>query len=243
MQQPNPNLVTIEFLKLSGVIPTDWQLAKQPVNNDRVSQLLFTNGVSIIAEPNRIMFGETIGEREIASSTVAAVAQKYLEIFKLAKYLAISINIRSYSPQVNSVAATEYINHQLLAAGSWQNYGVAPVQASLNLVYTLPDRQLSLEVAAAGMQVADREMVPVVLFSGNFNYHLGTPETGADIAVASRVIDNWQTDLATYSELISDRFLSPNQSTISVPTSIDIDRLAQFEIPYAPDLDSVGSLS
>ena len=26
MQQPNPNLVTAEFLKLSGIIPADWQL-------------------------------------------------------------------------------------------------------------------------------------------------------------------------------------------------------------------------
>jgi hypothetical protein len=58
MQQPNPNLVTAEFLQLSGIIPLDWQLARQPVNNDKISQLFFTNGVSISAEPNRIMFGD-----------------------------------------------------------------------------------------------------------------------------------------------------------------------------------------
>ena len=32
MQQPNPNLVTAEFLKLSGIIPLDWQLATEPIN-------------------------------------------------------------------------------------------------------------------------------------------------------------------------------------------------------------------
>ena len=58
MQQPNPNLVTAEFLKLSGIIPADWQLAREPINTDSAAQLLFTNGVSIVAEPNRIMFGE-----------------------------------------------------------------------------------------------------------------------------------------------------------------------------------------
>jgi hypothetical protein len=116
MQQPNPNLVTAEFLKLSGIIPLDWQLAREPINTDKNSQLLFTNGVSIVAESNRIMFGENIGDKDINTLTVATIAQKYLDIFKLAQYSAIGINIRSYSPQSTIGSATEYINQQLLAA-------------------------------------------------------------------------------------------------------------------------------
>jgi hypothetical protein len=74
MQQPNPNLVTAEFLKLSGIIPPDWQLAREPINNERISRLLFTNGVSITAEPNRIMFGETIGDKDLNTLTVAGAS-------------------------------------------------------------------------------------------------------------------------------------------------------------------------
>jgi hypothetical protein len=47
MQQSNPNLVTAEFLKLSGIVPLDWQLATEPIHRDNLSQLLFTNGVRI----------------------------------------------------------------------------------------------------------------------------------------------------------------------------------------------------
>jgi hypothetical protein len=244
MQQPNPNLVTAEFLKLSGIISTDWQLAREPINNERVSQLLFTNGASIVAEPNRIMFGEIIGERDINTLTVATIAQKYLDIFKLAQYSAIGINIRSYSPQATSLAATQYINHQLLASGSWQNYGTAPVQAALKLFYTLAGRQLNLEVAAAGMQFAESEVTPVILFSGNFSYNLATPEPSNNLVAVSQVLSNWQTDLSAYCELITDRFLNPTKPTISVATAVGTDDdLAGLEIPYASNLFPVVALT
>ena len=187
MQQPNPNLVTEEFLKLSGIIPQTWQLARQPVNNERVSQLLFTNGVSIVTEPNRIMFGESIGDKEIDTLTVATVAQNYLNIFKQSNYQAVGINIRSYSPQSSRLVATQYINHQLLADGSWQNYGTAPIQAALNVIYTLDYRQLTLSINAAEIQFSEQEIMPIILFSGNFSYDLTTPNTGANLAAASRI--------------------------------------------------------
>jgi len=253
MQQPNPNLVTAEFLKLSAIVPLDWQLAREPINNDNISELLFTNGVRIVAEPNRIMFGENIGDRDISTLTVATIAQKYSDIFKLAKYSAVGINIRSYSPQANLLAATQYINHQLLADGSWQNYGVAPVQAALNLVYSLEGRQLNLDIAAAGMQFAVgeatlkelQEITPVVLFSGNFRYNLITSEVGDNLAAVSQILRDWQTDLSAYCELITDRFLSPQTPTLSLPTSAGNEdgNLAAMEIPYAPNLHPAISFS
>jgi hypothetical protein len=215
MQQPNPNLVTAEFLKLSGIIPADWELARQPINNERISRLLFTNGISIVAESNRIMFGEIIGDKDLNSLTVATIAQKYLNIFKLAQYQAVGINIRGFSPQTNPLAATQYINHQLLSDGSWQNYGTAPIQAALNLVYTLEGRQLNLEVAAAQIQVSEAEIAPIILFSGNFSYNLAISEIGNNLDAVSLILANWQMDLSAYYELITERFISP---TTPMPT-------------------------
>jgi hypothetical protein len=237
MQQPNPNLVTAEFLKLSGIIPADWQLAKEPINNDTFSQLLFTNGLSIVAEPNRIMFGEYIGERAVDSLVVARVAHNYTQIFKSAQYSAVGINIRSYSPQTSIEAATNYINHQLLTDGAWQNYGMVPVQAALNLAYVLQGRQLNLEINAAGMQFAQAEITPVILFSGKFTHKLSELEPSETAAAVGQILTNWQTDLSAYCELITDRFLN-TVPTLALPISpSDNDNnLGEMEIPYAPDL-------
>jgi hypothetical protein len=235
MQQPNPNLVTAEFLALSGIIPFDWQLARQPVNNDDISQLFFTNGISISAEPNRIMFGETIGDKELNTLTIASIAQKYLDIFKQAKYQAIGINVRSYSPQADALTATQFVNHQLLADGSWQNFGTAPIQAALDLVYTLPGRQLNLEIKAANIQFAEQEANPIILFSGNFGYNLSN--SNDSFTAAQQVLATWQTDLSLYQELITERFLGEPQ-TLSIPTDVVIghDDFEGLEIVDAPPL-------
>jgi hypothetical protein len=232
MQQPNPNLVTAEFLQLSGIIPQSWQLAQPPVNNEWLSQLFFTSGVSISAEPNQIMFSEIIGEKDISSLTIATVAQKYLDIFKLAKYQAIGINIRGYSPQTDSRTADQYISHHLLADGSWQNFGTAPMQASLNIIYSLADRQLNLNVTAAQIQFAEQEVKPIILFSGNFSYQLASE--GDTLSAISQILTNWQTDLAVYSELITERFLGiPNSRMITASNLQEkslIDLIAKMEM-------------
>jgi hypothetical protein len=237
MQQPNPNLVTVEFLKLSGIIPADWELARQPINNERISKLLFTNGISIVAEHNRIMFGEIIGDKDLNTLTVATVAQKYLNIFKLAQYQAVGINIRSFSPQATPQAASQYINHQLLSDGSWQNYGTEPIQAALNLVYTLEGRQLNLEVAAAQIQVSETEVEPIILFSGNFGYNLAAPEGESNLDAVSSILANWQMDLSAYYELIAERFLaSKTPPNTIIATAVEPDEFEGIEVVDAPNL-------
>ena len=175
MQQPHPHLITEEFLKLSGIVPDTWQLARPPILQQSSSQLLFTNGVKIITEPDRIMFGESMGEKALDTLSIATVAQSYLQTFKQSHCHAVGINIRSYSSQPSQIAATQYINHHLLADGSWQNYGNAPIQAALNVIYTLERRQLTLSINAAEIQFSEAEITPIILFSGNFSYNLATP--------------------------------------------------------------------
>jgi hypothetical protein len=252
MQQPNPNLVTAEFLQLSGIVPLDWQLAREPINNDRVSQLLFTNGVLITAEPNRIMFGENIGdslrdgkaERDMNTLTVATIAQKYVSIFKLAQYAAVGINIRSYSPQASIQNATQYINHQLLADGAWQNYGTSPVNAALNLVYSLLGRELYLDIRATGVQSRNQEVTPAILFSGNFNYNLTNSQSGDNLATVTQIIANWQADLSAYCQLITDCFLSSQKVTeLAIASQNSDGDLTTLEIPYAPRLQAITVLS
>jgi hypothetical protein len=237
MQQPNPNLVTVEFLRLSGIIPADWELATQPINNEQISTLLFTNGISIVAEPNRIMFGEIIRAKDLNTLSIATIAQKYLNIFKLAQYQAIGINIRGFCPQPDLQAATQYIKHQLLSDGTWQNYGTASIQAALNLVYTLEGRQLNLQVAAAQIQVSESELEAIILFSGNFDYNLAIPEIGNSLDAASLILANWQMDLSAYHELISKRFLKPKIIlTTPIVTEVEPDEFEGIEVFDAPNI-------
>jgi hypothetical protein len=203
----DPTMLNEKFLKQAGIIPIDWQLEREPVYSDRVAQIMFTNGLSIVAQPDRIMFLEIVGARSIAALHAGEVAQKYLATLKMADYRSVGINFRSYAPQNSPDAATAYINHQLLTAGSWQQYNHRQVRASVNLNYDLGDRQLNLSIDAATIQFPTPLTHPAVVFSGTFSYD-PTASSGDRVAKISAIIGNWQQELTEFSSFITTQLLS-----------------------------------
>ena len=67
----NPTILHEVFLKQAGIIPIEWQLEREPVYSDRVAQIMFTNGVSIVAQPDR------------SASTSAAMPHKIATIISV----------------------------------------------------------------------------------------------------------------------------------------------------------------
>jgi hypothetical protein len=199
----NPIILTPDFLKYSGIIPTDWELARQPVLSQNVAQVIFTNGVSIIAEPNRVMFMEAV--TEVAEAKTPAIARKYCQVLPEVEYQALGINPRGYADLAD---ARNYLHQTLLKEGAWQQVGTAPMRANLNLTYTLEKGQLSLTVSEAMLRQEDETNTPIVLFGGNFSVE-ATGETATqkkDSLMAA--LDNWAQDVKSYIELVNDKFLA-----------------------------------
>jgi hypothetical protein len=202
----DPTMLNEKFLKQAGIIPIDWQLEREPVYSDRVAQIMFTNGLSIVAQPDRLMFLEIVGDKSIEILQAGEVAQKYLATLKMADYRSIGINIRSYAPQNSPDAATAYINNKLLAAGNWQQYNHRQVRASINLNYDLGDRQLDLSIDAATIKFPTPLTHPALVFSGTFSY--GTASSEDRVTKISAIIDNWQQELNEFNSFITAQLLS-----------------------------------
>jgi hypothetical protein len=230
----NPTILNEDFLKQTGIIPSDWKVAREPIYTDRVAQIVFENGFSIAAQPDRVMFLEAVGDKEIDTITAGEVAQKYVSTLKLADYQAIGINFRSYVAHNSPAAASEYINTELLAAGSWQQYGTG-VRASLNLVYDLSERQLNLSINEASIQFPEQPATPVVLFAGNFSYDTSATPAGDKAAKIAELIGNWQQDLHEYTTLITDRFITTTSDNQGKAKSLVDD----LEISYAAELPPI----
>lgn len=203
----DPTMLNEKFLKQAGIIPIDWQLEREPVYSDRVAQIMFANGVSIVAQPDRLMFLEIVGDRSIEALHAGEVAQKYVATLKMADYQTVGINFRSYAPQSSPDSATEYINNKLLNAGSWQHYGTGKMRASVNLNYDLGDRQLNLSIDAATIQFPTPLTHPAVVFSGTFSYDT-TTTSGDRVTKITAIINNWQQELNEFNSFIDDRLLA-----------------------------------
>ncbi len=106
----DPSLLNPGFLKYSGIVSPDWELAKQPVVSSRGSQIIFNNGIYIAAQPNRLMFVEALNTKEnISEAEIPQLAHRYTEILRTIEYQAVGINFRGYSTCTNTTLKTTTI--------------------------------------------------------------------------------------------------------------------------------------
>ena len=52
----NPTMAGYDFLKVSGIVPQDWELSRQPIQKPSSVQLNYTHGVNITAQPRTVSF-------------------------------------------------------------------------------------------------------------------------------------------------------------------------------------------
>jgi hypothetical protein len=213
----NPTLLNPDFLKYSGIVPTEWELARQPVFTQSVSQVAFTNGVMIVAEPTRVIFIEAIEGKAAAEIVVADIAKKYVQTLPNVEYEAVGLNPRSYMTfDQQQDAARQYLAETLLSPGPWQEVGTAPVRATLNLIYTLERCPFYLTVSEAALRNPDETSTPIVLFNGSFSYEIKSETAQERLIELRQIINNWQADMSSYQEIINTKFLakSPFSTTI-----------------------------
>lgn len=214
----NPSLLSYELLTMSGIVPSDWALARQPVSNPRGSQVSFKNGVNIIAQPNNISFVEGLGNKEVNSLEFANIAQKYVSKMSNAEYVGVSIIPKIIVPfSQEEDGGKNFINDNLLNQGAWFNFGNITPQASLNLFYQLDRAQLVLNINPAKLQQPNETSISAVLFAGSFNYNLNDLTGDVRIKTLTNTINSWQKDLDTFRELIYQKFL---QKAISEKASL-----------------------
>jgi hypothetical protein len=224
VKNSNPNLLNEDFLRYSGVVPSEWQLAQDPVYSNQVAQVVFSNGVSIATQADRVIFMEAIGEKDLDTVQVPSLVQRYVSALKLAQYQAIGINLRGYVEYLDEpTGAHDFMCVGLLAPGAWQQHGTEPMQASLNLVYKLGNqRQLNLSVNEAEIRFPDRDTQTVVLFSGNFNINLADTPVDERVSRIDYLLADWRSSYNEYQLLVQEKFLGQAYPSMNVSEAFPV---------------------
>jgi hypothetical protein len=215
----NPAVLNPDFLKYTGIIPADWELANQPVYNNNLVQLIYKNGVGIIVQPNRLNVLEMIGPKTPVEIQVAAVASQLIEKLSQIEYQAVGINPKGFVGFASAEDAYHYICGKLLSPGSWQEFGGSKVNASLELSYPLKRGVLNLAINQVNVQSGE-QVTPAILFSGNLNYPLLGNTITEKIQDLQQVIGNWQNDVKTFQELLLEKFLPLSSPVQAISGSV-----------------------
>jgi hypothetical protein len=216
-----PTLVNAEFLKYSGIVPTEWELVAEPIYQERVAQLSFNSGLTITVQPERILFATEYENAE--SNAIGSVVAKYVSTMKMADYQGVGINLRCHTSYSDEARARKFINSHLLAAGEWQQFGVEPMRAKLDLQYVLADKRvLQLSVGEALLQSPEREPEPVIVFGANFIQSVAALPKEVRAQEIVKVAQGWEQDLNQLRELVGSKFLQERSQQLVVPTIVNL---------------------
>lgn len=201
-----PTVLTPEFLKHTGIVPTEWELACTPLCTNNLAQVTYTNGVNVVAEPSLIMFVEPILYKDLNSIQAPSVARKYLQTLPNAEYKTVRIIFKGYVTFDRQQSCNKYLTETLLNSGAWQSIGNENVRPGLNLSYSLDSCQLVLSINESRLRTIDETILPIVMFNGNFSYDLTDDTFALRLASMQQAIANWQADLTTYKEIVNTKF-------------------------------------
>jgi hypothetical protein len=210
VKQLDPTLITPDFLKYSRIVPSDWEVVGEPIRTFQGSQITFKNGISVIAQPQRISFAEVLVDKEPSSVDSPKLAQTLVDVLANLSYIGVGINIRGYiNFGTDKRQARDFIFQNLLAPGGWQQLGNEPIQAGINLGYSFDGRRLNLTINEATLQLPGQEINSIALFSGNFDYDLAaTVAPQAQPERVKEILTHWTEDLELYRDVVS-RFCLP----------------------------------
>lgn len=211
-QDLTPTMMSQDFLKFSGIIPQDWELAQQPVLNPNFAQLNFKNGINITAQPRTITVSESLNRKNIDDVQAANIVINYIRKLLHAEYVGYSFSPKMLLPFPTSPQGVrQYITEQLLGRGPWKKIGNAPVQAGINLMYQLERCQLSISISEARLKQEQQQEILALLFSGSFNYQLVGKDSGqARTNKLINFLNHWQQDLNKFRSIVTDKFLTSN---------------------------------
>jgi sulfur relay (sulfurtransferase) DsrF/TusC family protein len=214
--QFSSSILQMDFLKMSGMIPSDWELQKQPVLTASVAQLIFKNGVSLVAQARNVSFTQTIDAKNENALKIPELVRQFLEKLPNADYQGISINpkIVVAFPQ-GKESARKYIVEKLLSPGPWTHLGIAPIQAAVNFFYQLERCKLLVNLNEAQIQQPNQQPMSALLFSGSFNYDVASYTVDERLQRLKLYQESWSKDLETFRQIVLNTFLGQQDSVFT----------------------------
>jgi len=186
-QAHNPTILNPDFLKNNDIVSPDFK-TKNVICTPPVAQVVYEEGISIVAEFERLQFIDTITERIPESSPIPDIAARYIKILPHVRYTACGINFAGHFPFKDKETARSFISEKFIKPGPWlpqkENTDIG-----VTFTYSIGNTKKTVSLKPGEIQGPDGAMFPGILV--NANYHLDITE--GDLESMKSFIFGWQT--------------------------------------------------
>ncbi|NJL62490.1 MAG: hypothetical protein HC836_32495 [Richelia sp. RM2_1_2] len=215
------SFVNFDVLKGVGVIEASDTEASPSIVTTNYTQTTLTSGLTFVAQQDLVLVIEAIKDKEFESIIAADSVNKYIQAFPNVEYETIRINFRGYIPFESQEAACDYIKQNLISPNLLKSEDEASMQASLSLLFKFPHAPLYLNVAQAALRESSEEItIPIVMFAGSFSYSVSGETNTERVANIHQIIENWQTNLETFSSVVTTKFMIQEEANSSANSNV-----------------------
>ncbi|CAN5476142.1 hypothetical protein BH24GEM3_BH24GEM3_02100 [soil metagenome] len=209
------------FLRDSGIVPGEWSVVGSPITTELLSQVVYGNGVQIVATPDhRLTFSEvvnrTVGKNESLPVRISGVAERYLRLSPYLRCTAVGINLAcSAAIRLLASESGSPILGRFIVDGPWKLFEGGEPAAAVRFGFARPDRGLltvSIEDTLDERGVVQPDQVSI-----STNFHHGIEEDLSSTESLNRAIEivsRASEDIATTRALITETLLPQDQESV-----------------------------
>jgi len=195
-QSNNPSILNPDFLKNNKIVDSSFT-PKKVICTPPISEVTFSEAISIIAEFERIQFIDTNIQRIPDDSPIPEIAKKYIEVLRHVRYIATGINFTGHYLCPDKDFAESFLLKRFIKEGEWLSIGDT-VQAGLKFIYSFGETKNTISIDSAELIKSENEKNPIILF--NVNCHHDTKDNGID--KIKSFISNWQIQFERFNNFI-----------------------------------------
>ncbi|MBF0592985.1 MAG: hypothetical protein HQL02_12950 [Nitrospirae bacterium] len=199
----NPSILNPDFLRHSEIVKAS-MTPKDVLCSATVSHVVYREGVSIVADYERLQFIDEDKIRIPYDSQIPCIADRYIDVLPHVNYTAAGINFTGHYVYETREMALFFLKKTFIKEGPWLHLGSGLMEAGLKFVYYFDDVSctISLEVTdiAATHEHSNSEddsqdrgslLKAVPAIDVRANYHLDAKE--AELKRIKTFILSWQT--------------------------------------------------
>ncbi len=165
----SPTLLNPDFLIRKNIIDEDWKVDSYTFTTEKLSQVVYQNGIIINVNFDQIYFQqnieETFSQDEILIDDIII---KYLDVLPHVNYTGIVINIVGHILFDSNTEVENYLSNSIFRPGDWKKFLDQQPTMSANLIYKFQDHQISVSVESVQVSKTNEDAAvkkPAILFN------------------------------------------------------------------------------
>jgi len=185
-QAHNPTILNPDFLKHNNIVSEKFTV-KNFICTPPIAQVSYAEGISIVAEFEKIQFIDETAERLPNQSPIPTIAIKYIETLPHVNYTAAGINFIGHFKFKDVESVRTFLIKKFVKDGPWLLSKDEIVNVGLNFVYSDGNTKRNININPGEYKKAGNEPIPVIAL--RYNHHFETK--GKDLDSIKAFIADW----------------------------------------------------